>query len=315
MANRIPAFLLDSKHGGEDDQHLFSRSDAKRTRGVSFIDRGIHGLGNVIRTTYVQWETSSGRGLLQRFDPRVKLLFLLFFAIVISLQRDLVHALAMAAFIFCLVSLSFLRIAVFYWRVLFVGFFLGFLMAAPSSLNIIVPGEVILPLIRFSQPHEFLIYNVPPTVGITSHGLILTAMITLRVMNSLALSLLVMYTTPLQDIIRALKIFRVPDAFLLVVLLSYRYIFIFAGLAEDMHLAVRSRIVGGISGPEARKWIAGRMAVLFRKTRLRCEDVFNAMRARGFSGETRLPECGRLATADWVAGVLLFAVGTVFLWI
>jgi len=137
-------------------------------------------------------------------------------------------------------------------------------------------------------------------------------MLTLRVFNSLSLSFLVIYTTPFSEMIRALKSLKVPDPFLLIMALSYQYIFIFTKTLEDLHLARKSKIIEGDTA-EARNWVAGRMAFLFRKTKGRCEEVFTAMLSRGFSGEIKLYAPRKMKKADMAWASLLFCVGFLFL--
>ena len=171
---------------------------------------------------------------------------------------------AIGVFIFILATLSRLDLITFYGRVFFFGFIFGFLIALPSCLNIITKGEIIIPIVHLSKTYHFWIYEVPETIGITRQGLEGVGQLTLRVINSLSLSFLVIHTTPFPEIIRALKSLRVPDPFLMIITLSYKYIFIFAKIIEDIHLAKKSRIVEA-NAAETRNWVAGRMAFLLQK--------------------------------------------------
>jgi cobalt/nickel transport system permease protein len=91
--------------------------------------------------------------------------------------------------------------------------------------------------------------------------------------------------------------------------------FIFAKTVEDMHLAKKSRMAGPVSNAEARTWIAGRIGFLFRKTQLRCEEIFKAMLGRGFSEDIKIYGVKKLHARDWITGTALFLVGVVFLWV
>jgi energy-coupling factor transporter transmembrane protein EcfT len=133
-------------------------------------------------------------------------------------------------------------------------------------------------------------------------------------MNSLTISLLVIHTTPFHKIIKALKVFRVPDTFLLIITLSYKYIFVFAKTVENMYLARKSRLVGMVKNDEARMWIAGRIVFMFRKTMARYEEVYSAMVARGFCEEVKLSEFGALSRVDRYSGSFFLIAGIVFLW-
>jgi cobalt ECF transporter T component CbiQ len=251
--------------------------------------------------------------LFQRIDARVKVLFLLLFIVIVSLKRDVLPETCIWTFVFVLTLLSRLSILKVYRKVLLLGFVFGFLVALPSAFNVITRGEIIFPIVRLSKPYHFWIYHIPADIGLTREGIYGVAMLTLRVINSLSLSLLVLYTTPFHEIIRALKVLRVPDSFLIIITLCYKYIFIFSKTVEDMHLAKKSRIVRELNQAEAREWIAGRMAFIFRKTRLRCEEVFKAMIGRGFSDSIKFYGFGKMRIADWFATIFLFFAAILFL--
>jgi energy-coupling factor transporter transmembrane protein EcfT len=135
----------------------------------------------------------------------------------------------------------------------------------------------------------------------------------LRVINSRAAAFLVISTTPFAEVIKALKVMKVPDVFLITITLAYKYIFIFALTVYDMHLAKKSRLVGSENNANTRRWIAGRMAFLFNKSQHRCEEVFRAMQQRGFSGSISLRECRAITKRDWIVGSLLLCTGVFLL--
>jgi cobalt ECF transporter T component CbiQ len=267
----------------------------------------------VVQASLIQWETASRSGLFQSLDSRVKILFLVFFVVIISLKKTLYGELLIAFLVFLLTALSKLPLAAHYGRIAVLGFFFGFLIALPAALNIFTPGEVVVTLMRFSGPRDLWIYHVPQVVGLTKEGLTTVAMLTMRVLNSLAVSLLVISTTPFTEVVRSLKVFRVPDLFIMTLTLAYKYIFIFAQTAHDMHLAKKARLLGRESEAESRRWVAGRMAFLFRKSQHRCEEVFKAMQERGFSGTIKICRFGAPAARDFIMALLLSAAGVVIL--
>jgi cobalt/nickel transport system permease protein len=112
-----------------------------------------------------------------------------------------------------------------------------------------------------------------------------------------------------------MQVFRIPDSFLLIITLSYKYIFIFAKMVEDMYLARKSRLVGMVRSDEARIWVAGRMAYMFRKTMARYEEVFRAMVSRGFTEEVKISDLSRLRMVDGLSGCFFLLVGTFIFWI
>jgi cobalt/nickel transport system permease protein len=307
MGNKIPQFLLE-----RPSFTPFGQGQGRLR--ASFIEKGIHRVAEVIKTGCIQWETASRDGFFQKIDARIKVSFLLFFILIVSLKKTILPEAFIGIFILILTVISRLDLFFFYRRVLFLGVLFGFVVAFPSALNIITPGEIILPVLHLSTPHRYWVYQIPQEIGLTREGMDGVILLTLRVMNSLALSFFVLYTTPFPEIIKALKVLKVPDSFLMVIALSYKYVFIFAKTIEEMHLAKKSRMILQGSSADGRRWVAGRIAVMFQKTRLRCEEIFKAMLSRGFSDGIKIYEVRELHARDWTMGGIFLFVGVLFLW-
>lgn len=308
MKDRIPPFL--SHLPSSDSFHFEGRS--LRT---PFLEKGIDRLAEMIITAYSQWESATRKGLFQKIDARIKLLFLVFFVVIVSLKKEIGSEIGIGIFVFSLMLLSRLNVFQLYKKIIPLGMIFGFLVALPSALNLFRDGEVLFTLFSLSKPHQIWIYSIPQTIGITKEGLYGIGMLTLRVLNSLSLTFLLFYTTPFSEIIRALKVIKVPDAFLVVITLAYKYLFLFAKTAEELHLAKKSRLLKELSPHEARRWVAGRIAFIFRKTRLKGEEVYKAMLCRGFSDTIKVHGIPQLQPRDWGVGIFLFIVGCLFLWI
>ncbi len=307
MKSKIPAFLIERT---SVQPYVPSKGRLKK----SFIEKGIDHLAEVIKSGYVQWETSLMDSIFHRIDARIKLLFLLFFVVIVSLKHQIVPEFYIAGFIFLLTLIAGLNTLQFYKKVLFLGFFFGFLVALPSALNVISRGEVVVPILHLSRDYNFWVYHIPAEIGMTREGLNAVSMLTIRVVNSVSLSFLVLFTTPFPEIIKALKVMRVPDSFIMIITLCYKYIFIFVKTVEDMHLAKKSRTVGQVNNAEARQWVGARIGSVFKKTQLRCEEIFKAMLGRGFSTEIRLYQSRKLSSHDIAAGGIFLVIGGLFLW-
>lgn len=282
---------------------------------TSFVDKGMETISSVLRTGFIQWETASKRGFFQSLDARVKVLFLIVFIIIVSLKKTILSEAAIALFLLGLAMASRLDLIKHYGKILVLTFVFGFLLAWPSAFNIFTPGELIFTLFHFEKGYTLGPLAIPREIGITDEGLRRVTMLSLRVMNSLSISLLVFASTPFMEFIRALKMFRVPDVFLMTITLSYKYIFIFAQTVYDMHLAKKSRMTGVESDREARQWVSGRMAFMFRKSQQQCEEVFRAMTARGLSDTVKLRRLPPPVAKDWMAGLGLFLSGILWLMI
>jgi cobalt/nickel transport system permease protein len=280
---------------------------------LTFIDKSITQIAGFIKTSYVYWETAEKDGLFQRLDPRVKIVFLLVFIIQVSMMRSIALQLGMSLFLMTLIALSRLNMLHLYRRITGFAFLFGFLIAFPSAFNVITGGEIVVPIATLSRSYHWWIYTIPAEIGITREGLFGVGMLTLRVMNSVSITLLVIYTTPFFEIIRALKVFRVPDTFLMIIILTYKYIFIFSKTAEDMYRAMKARLAGPVDGATIRGILAGRIFFLFKKSQMQYEETYRAMLGRGFSGDVMLVSFRRLTVVDAIAGALLAAAGLTFI--
>jgi cobalt/nickel transport system permease protein len=307
MKNKIPAFLL-SKSSPVIDTH------ERGPLQTSYIEKGMKYLSEMMTAGFIHVGQETGKGLFKNLDPRLKMLFLVFFVIVVSLKRDIFPEVVITLFMTLMVALSRIDFWRFYRKIIGLTFFFGFCIAFPAAFNVVTPGEVIIPVATLAQAHDFWIYHIPREIGLTRQGIEGVVMLCLRVMNSLTISLLVIHTTPFHKIVKALQVFRVPDTFLLIITLSYKYIFVFAKTVENMYLARKSRLLGMVKNDEARMWIAGRIAFMFRKTMARYDEVFSAMVARGFTEEVKFSDLGALSRMDGYAGCFFLLAGIVLLW-
>ncbi len=92
-------------------------------------------------------------------------------------------------------------------------------------------------------------------------------------------AMLFIAATPVNDLIRALDWFRVPNPLLLTIQFLYRYLFVISNQARQMRFAAASR--GGFRFRSA----AGAIAVLFMRSWQRADGIYSAMLARGFTGK------------------------------
>ena len=308
MKNDIPLFLLNPPSSLPPE-----RGGGKIN--MSYIDKGIEGFAGILKEGYTQWESASKKGFFYELDTRIKVVFWLFLIIVVSLKKEILPELGIFFTVFTLLVLSRINLINFYKKIFLFGFIFGFLISFPSSLNVITHGKILIPIITLSRSYDFWVYHIPEVIGFTGEGVSVVAILTLRVLNSLSVSFLILYTTPFPEIIKALKVLKVPDTFLIIISLAYKYIFIFARIITDMHLAKKSRLAGAVKMAEAGNWIAGRIAFIFKKTQLECDDVFKAMMGRGFSGEIKLYQYQKITRRDWIVGFFLFTAGLLFLWV
>ncbi|MDF2909333.1 MAG: energy-coupling factor transporter transrane protein EcfT [Sporolactobacillus laevolacticus] len=115
-------------------------------------------------------------------------------------------------------------------------------------------------------------------VGIHGHYLL----VVVKVWLTVSFSGLLMLTTSWHALIAALKLFRVPDLFILILDITLKYIVIFSDFTLNMFYALKLRSVGKNAKKAAP--VAGIAGTLFLKSKEMSEDLYDAMVCRGFSG-------------------------------
>jgi len=238
-------------------------------------------------------------GLLQQIDPRAKLMASMLLLLAVGSAHSIFTVLAIYIFILLLARCSHLPLLSFNRRVwLGVPLFAGFVVL-PSLF--ILPGEPLL-----------VVLDSPPLrLAVTDNGLASATLLTARVGTSVSIALLLITTTRWTDLMRALKLLRIPDSFLLMLAMTHRYLFLFLRAANGLFIAMASRTVGATSTSEQRRWAASAAGVLVSRSVKLSGDVLLAMRARGFDGEVRNATSSKMVDRDRlsIALALIFSAG------
>ena len=173
-------------------------------------------------------------------------------------------------------------------------------------------GVLILPAL-FITPGPALLH-LPLGLVITRTGLTTALFLLLRVSTSLSLTMLLILTTAWNTVLSALGVLRVPDVFILILGMTYRYIYLLLHIASDMFLSRKSRTVGNLTTAEARHILASVSATLLSKSLNLSSEVYLAMQSRGFRGSIVTLKPFRMQRRDWlwllffliVAGLAIF---------
>jgi energy-coupling factor transporter transmembrane protein EcfT len=208
-----------------------------------------------------------------------------------------------------------LRVFQVYKKILFLAFVFGFLVVLPASLNIFTPGEIVYNLISFNRPYQFWIYSIPQNIGFTENGFEVVSRVFLRVLNSVSLSMLIIYTTSFPAFVKSFKIIGVPDTFLMIISLAYKYIFILSRTIEETYFALRSRLSGNINVNSIRNLISGRIFFIFKRSAIIYEKTYQAMVSRAYQGGVTIYSPAHFSYADLLALLIIvvFGMGVIIL--
>jgi cobalt/nickel transport system permease protein len=251
---------------------------------MSTMENTLHGIAETLERGLFAEEISARPGLLQSLDPRVKVVSVLAMLIGVSLSRSL----AVIAAVYLLALLLAWRSAIP------AGFFIKRVWLALPFFT----GLVVLPAL-FITPGPALL-QLPLGLVITRTGATTVLFLLLRVSTSVSLTLLLILSTSWNTVLSALSVLRVPDVFILILGMTYRYIYLLLHTANDMFLSRKSRVVGRLSGAEERRTLAAISATLLGKSLNLSSEVYLAMQSRGFRGTIVTLKPFHMRPRDWL---------------
>ena len=302
MENKVPSYLLQAGF----DQH--EPATIKRAK-LSFLDRTLMNAASAVKSIYLQAENATKENFIHRINPHVKLISLIYFEIMVSVANNLAAQLLTTVFILLLFIFARLKIFLVYRKIFLLAFIFGFLIFLPASLNVITPGKIFFNLMAFDKPSHFWIYNIPQNIGFTEEGIKLVSLLFLRVLNSVSFALLIVFTTPFPAFIKSFKVIGVPDTFLMIISLAYKYIFLLSRTIEETYFALKSRLISNIKNSSIRKLVSGLIFFIFKRSMTNYENTYYAMVSRGYRGKIILHSQQHFTSGDIVALIIIIAFG------
>ncbi len=197
-------------------------------------------------------------------------------------------------------------------------FLFGAIAKIPISY-LIIRSAVIIPFTGFAV----LSFALTMTEGemywqwgpfaLTSEGIGRSAYLLLRAWMAVSFMILLINTTPFNQLVNALRCFRIPSIFVLLLSFFYRYLYLLWDEAERMQRARNLRYFGGFWKKQA-ALIGNMVTSLFIKSYERAERVQLAMQSRGWDGRLRYARIESLRGAD-IFTLVISGAGIVILWV
>jgi len=252
-----------------------------RRRG--FIERTLKSLLRAAEYAAEAEHSAESGGVLQRVDPRVKVVGLMVLIVVVAASHRLAAIGGMFVLAVVLALLS--------------GIGLGKLA-----------GWVWTPVLLFTGAIAL------PAIVLVPQGVLSAAFLIARAETAATLSALLVLTTPWPLVLKALRVLKCPIVVVAILGMTYRYIFEILRTALDMFESRRSRTVGELGPIESRRLAASAVGVLLSKSFQLSGDVHLAMQSRGFRGEVYVLPDFRARAADWcwLAGFVVLAAGALW---
>jgi cobalt/nickel transport system permease protein len=287
---------------------------ADRKIRLRFLDRSLRAVTGLMGE-FLSAETHSQKnGVLQKLDPRVKLLTLLAWVVLVSLLHSLpwilgLYGVSLGLALFSRISLSFFIRRVWLVLPLFAG-----IIAFPAMLNLFTPGEAAVVLFQGGKEYHWGPYSIPPVITLTWPGIHVALLLVARVGTAMSFILLLTLTTPWPNILKALRSLRVPVIYVQTLGMTLRYLLLLGQIVKDMHLARKSRTLRSRKTGAEQRWVAGQMGMLFQRSLQLSTDVHRAMVARGYQGDVRLLIPFQLRPVDGLFAGVCAALMVFFVW-
>lgn len=237
--------------------------------------------------------------LIYRMDPRVKLVAVCSFVALISTMTSLGLLAAAALFVTGLSVFSRLPVRLLAKRLLWIIPFGGILVLL---YPFVTPGIPVLTM------------NIGPlSLTASDEGTGRAAMLFLRVLTAVSALTVLTTTTRFRELMDALRGLRVPVVLVQLIEFTVRYIYVLLDEVQRMRTARKARCFDegkSLFDRRAISTIGQLIGVLFMRSLDRGERVYNAMLARGYSGEIAAGRKLSLPVRDlyWGAGIMAFAL-------
>jgi cobalt/nickel transport system permease protein len=271
----------------------------KPARRGRVVERTLADINHALEQSLFVERIAHRPGWLQGLDPRLKIVSLLMLLISVNLS----HSLAVIALVYLLtLGVAFasqVPMGLFVKRVwLFIPFFTA-IIAVPALF--FTPGPVGL--------------RLPFGLATTTTGAMTALFLLLRVATSVSLAVLLILTTPWNSVLKALGVLRVPSVIILILGMTYRYIYLLLSLTNDMFLSRKSRVLRPLTGAEERHLVAATSGALLSKSLQVSSEVYLAMQSRGFRDYPRTIETFQIRARDWVGASVLAILVALLTWL
>jgi cobalt ECF transporter T component CbiQ len=272
---------------------------SRKKRG-NFVEQTLATLIRKTERALFAEELAQTDGLLQKLDPRVKIVGLLALILATSLARNVFTILFIFAVAVLLAVLSRVPVRILATRAWLGALFFTGMIALPAIF--LTPGDALfrLPLLGWT---------------ITAQGITTAVYLISRVETTVTLSLLLVLCTLWTHVLKALRVLRVPVVFVVILGMTYRYIFVMLETAQNMFEARQSRLVGALGASESRRIAAASVGVLLSKSFYLNSEVYLAMQSRGFRGEVYTLDEFKMQRRDWLALIGFLSIAVFAFWL
>ncbi|MBI6871179.1 energy-coupling factor transporter transmembrane component T family protein [Clostridium aciditolerans] len=230
-----------------------------------FIDKSIFSILHVL--SLIKRSSKINNGFIYNINSVVKVLFTVLNIIFLSMSKNLTYILLVD--VYFLLILSLLDV---------------------EDIKKVLSISLVVPL--------FTLVMLTPSIimGNVKNSILLIT----KVIGTIVIVNILSYTTKWHDITKALKLFFIPDVFILVFDITIKYIYILGEFSLEMFYALRLRSIG--KNDNKYSSVTRIMGNLFLKSKEMGDEMYSAMECRGFTGEYSSYTNSKVGTKDLIYG-------------
>jgi len=211
-------------------------------------------------------EKAQLQSILHRMDIRLKIVSILISALIISSCRTAGAAASSVLFAVMLTLISGIPLKYY-------------IKKTYLPLVFLIPLFLFLPLSSGGEKLYSLEF-----VSLYKEGLLLSVIISLKVIAIIILINIMLSTASLRDMTAALRSLKVPDKMLNIILFTYRYFFVFFEDLRKMRVALTLRGSGNRSSLKSLRTSANLAGSILVRSYEQTERIYRAMLLRGYNG-------------------------------
>ena len=254
-------------------------------RRPNFLRKSIRQMKQTLADELLTERCANREGVLQRMEPRTKLIAAVSFIIIAGFVRSIPVLLGLWGLTVVLMLRSGLSVFTMQRRIWGIIPLLTLLASVPAMFNFIIDGSPLCMIYQAPYPSTMLGIHIPADIYISQQGFTAAMFLFLRVGLSLSMGVLLVMTTPAARLIKSLQVMGVPSLMVMVIEMSYRYLVLLLNLSIEMFEARRLRTVGVLSMASKRAQVGSSIAALFARSMELTDEVYLAMTARGYTGQ------------------------------
>ncbi|SDG33685.1 cobalt/nickel transport system permease protein [Thermoanaerobacter thermohydrosulfuricus] len=252
----------------------------------NFLEKTILSIQNAFEDMFYSDTISAKKGIMQSLDTRIKLVSVFILLIIVNFGKTIPFMAIFLIYALLLAYFSKIPLKAYVVRVSAVSIFFTGIVLIPSLFNVVKEGQ---PLVYFTK-----------NFYITKEGLESAIVFMMRSFISLSFVYILALSTKWVEILKALRVFKLPHIFTATLEMALRYIFLLLEIAINMFLARKSRNVGKSDSSEGRKFVASAMANVLIRSQQLSDDVYNAMVSRGYKREYKTITTFKITFYDYI---------------